>query len=76
MLDNLDFDGQIDYTPYINIDKVGNQKFNEFMSGNFAWRHAVSHVLPYNSGCRQNHGLSGNWPHQILSTVLFTWGCP
>ena len=45
MLDNPDFDGQIDYAPYIDVDKAGNRKFNEFMSGNFAWRHAVSHVF-------------------------------
>ena len=42
MLDNPDFDGQIDYSPYIDVDKAGNRKWNEFMSGNFAWRHAVS----------------------------------
>ena len=49
MLDNPDFDGQIDYAPYIDVDKAGNWKFNEFMSGNFTWRHTVSHIflVPY-----------------------------
>ena len=42
MLNNPDFDGQFDYTPYIDLDKTGQRKLNEFMSGNFSWRHAVS----------------------------------
>lgn len=42
MLDNPDFDGHFDYAPYIDLDKAGNRRWNEFMSGNFAWRHAVS----------------------------------
>ena len=42
MLNNPDFDGQVDYAPYVDLDKTGQRKFNKFMSGNFAWRHAVS----------------------------------
>ena len=42
MLDNLDFDGLIDYAPYVDLDKAGNRKWNEFLSGNFSWRRAVS----------------------------------
>lgn len=42
MLDNPDFNGQFDYVPYVDLDKSGQRSWNEFMSGNFSWRHAVS----------------------------------
>jgi hypothetical protein len=42
MLDNPDFHGHFDYIPYVDLDKDGNRRWNEFMSGNFSWRHAVS----------------------------------
>ena len=42
MLDNPDFDGHFDYAPYVDLDKDGNRRWNEFLSGNFSWRHAVS----------------------------------
>ena len=42
MLDNPDFDGHFNYTPYVDLDKAGNRRWNEFMSGNFSWRHVVS----------------------------------
>ena len=42
MLDNPDFDGHFDYAPYVDLDKDGNRKWNEFLSGTFSWRHAVS----------------------------------
>ena len=42
MLDNPDFDGLFDYAPYVDLDKAGNRKWNEFLSGNFSWRRAVS----------------------------------
>jgi hypothetical protein len=41
MLDNPDFDGEIDYAPYVELDKSGQRRWNEPMSGNFSWRHAV-----------------------------------
>jgi len=41
MLDNPDFDNQFDYAPYVELDKAGQRRWNEFMSGNFSWRHAV-----------------------------------
>jgi Plavaka transposase len=47
MLDNPDFDGYFDYAPYIDLDKAGNRRWDEFMSGNFAWRHAVSPSVLY-----------------------------
>jgi hypothetical protein len=42
ILNNPDLDGHFDYAPYIDLDKTGQRKWNEFMSGNFSWRHAVS----------------------------------
>ena len=45
MLDNPDFDNQFDYAPYVELDKAGQRRWNEFMSGNFSWRHAVSMAI-------------------------------
>ncbi|KAF9496355.1 hypothetical protein BDN71DRAFT_1430308 [Pleurotus eryngii] len=42
MLDNLDFDGQFDCTPYVELDKNCKCHWSNFMSGNFAWRQAGS----------------------------------
>ncbi|KAF8799694.1 hypothetical protein BYT27DRAFT_7227703 [Phlegmacium glaucopus] len=41
MLNNPDFAGQFDYAPCIDLDKAGQRRWNEFMSGNFSWRHAT-----------------------------------
>jgi len=41
LLDNPDFDGEFDYAPYVQLDKDGNRRWNDFMSGNFSWRHCV-----------------------------------
>ncbi|KAF8814457.1 hypothetical protein BYT27DRAFT_7219837 [Phlegmacium glaucopus] len=41
MLNNPDFAGQFDYAPYIDLDKAGQRRWNEFMSGNFSWRHTT-----------------------------------
>ncbi|KAG1882453.1 hypothetical protein F4604DRAFT_1879499 [Suillus subluteus] len=48
MLDNPDFDGQFDYTPYIQYDKDGQRRWMNFMSSNYAWQksdeiHAEDH---------------------------------
>jgi hypothetical protein len=42
MLENPDFDGQIDYAAYIGLDKTGKRYWSDFMSGNFAYRRSVS----------------------------------
>ncbi|KAJ7723744.1 hypothetical protein DFH07DRAFT_759380 [Mycena maculata] len=39
MLDNSDFDGAFDTTPYVRIDAQGHRRWSDFMSANFAWRH-------------------------------------
>ncbi|KAH7917560.1 hypothetical protein BV22DRAFT_1108549 [Leucogyrophana mollusca] len=38
MLDNTDFDGQFDYSPYIYTDSNGQRRWTDVMSGNFVWR--------------------------------------
>ncbi|KAF8876420.1 hypothetical protein BD779DRAFT_1613320 [Infundibulicybe gibba] len=40
MLDNPEFHGEFDYAPFVEVDKSGQRCWNEFMSGNFSWRHA------------------------------------
>lgn len=42
LLDNPDFDGQFDYSPYVEVGKDGKRHWSDFMSGNFSWRHSVS----------------------------------
>lgn len=41
LLSNSDFDGEFDYTPFQEYDDRGNHRYQDFMSGNWAWRHAV-----------------------------------
>lgn len=43
MLANPDFKDEINYSPYQEYDKDGERQYNNLMSGNWAWRHAVSH---------------------------------
>jgi hypothetical protein len=38
MLENSDFNGQVDYAAYVGLDKTGKRYWSDFMSGNFAWR--------------------------------------
>lgn len=42
MLDNPDFDGKFDYSPYVEVDDKNNRRWGDAMSANYAWRHAVS----------------------------------
>ena len=42
ILSNLDFDGEFDYAPLQEHDMHGNHQFENFMSGNWAWKQAVS----------------------------------
>ncbi|KAJ7440651.1 hypothetical protein B0H11DRAFT_2292790 [Mycena galericulata] len=39
MLDNPDFNGAFDTTPYVYVDAGGKRRWSDFMSANFAWRH-------------------------------------
>ena len=47
ILSNPDFDGEFDYAPVQEYDVKGNHWFENFMSGNWAWKQAVSHNLVY-----------------------------
>ncbi|KII87401.1 hypothetical protein PLICRDRAFT_664349 [Plicaturopsis crispa FD-325 SS-3] len=40
MLDNPDFEGELDYGPYRDFDKNGNRVLKDFMSGDWSWRQA------------------------------------
>jgi len=42
LLSNPDFDGEFDYSPLQEYDTAGNHRFQNFMSGDWAWKQAVS----------------------------------
>lgn len=44
MLENPDFDGEFDTTPYVEIDEGESRRLSDFMSANYAWRHCVSFI--------------------------------
>jgi Plavaka transposase len=41
MLSNPDFDGEIDYAPFRQFGDEDERQYQDFMSGDWAWRHAV-----------------------------------
>lgn len=41
LLANPDFKGEFDYAPYREYDNKDRRQYHNFMSGNWAWRHAV-----------------------------------
>ena len=41
LLSNPDFDGEFDYSPLQEYDAAGNHRFQDFMSGDWAWEQAV-----------------------------------
>lgn len=49
MLNNPDFRDEFDYAPYIELGRDGQRRWTDFMSGNFAWRHAVSNTIIFSS---------------------------
>lgn len=42
LLSNPDFDGEFDYAPFHEYDTDGNHRFQNFMSGDWAWKQAVN----------------------------------
>lgn len=42
LLANPDFKEEFDYAPYREYDNNNSRQYHNFMSGNWAWRHAVS----------------------------------
>jgi hypothetical protein len=48
LLANTDFNGEFDYVPYQEYSHVDNKgHWNDFMSGNWAWKQAVRCVIPF-----------------------------
>ena len=47
MLGNHDFHGSFDYAPYRQYDKKGIRRYEHFMSGDWAWKQAVSAHLVF-----------------------------
>ena len=45
ILSNPDFEGEIDYAPVQEYSNDGVHRFQDFMSGNWAWKQAVSKFL-------------------------------
>jgi hypothetical protein len=45
LLENPDFAQSFDYTPYQQYNNKGKRRYEHFMSGNWAWKQAVSKVL-------------------------------
>jgi hypothetical protein len=41
LLDNPDFDGLFDYTAYVDLEVSGKRYWNDFMSGDYAYRRSV-----------------------------------
>ncbi|KAJ3754049.1 hypothetical protein EV360DRAFT_96763 [Lentinula raphanica] len=41
MLSNPEFSNDFDVAPYVHLDGAGSRRWADFMSGNFAWRHAI-----------------------------------
>ena len=47
MLTNRDFHGSFDYAPFRQYDDKGNRRYEHLMSGDWAWKQAVSTHLPF-----------------------------
>lgn len=47
LLSNTDFHGEFDYMPFQEYDDIGNHRYQDFMSGNWAWRQAVRRPIFY-----------------------------
>jgi len=45
LLSNADFDNEFDYSPLQEFDVDENHRYQDFMSGNWAWKQAVSSAL-------------------------------
>jgi hypothetical protein len=45
LLSNPDFKDEFDYVPFQEYDKAGNHRFQDFMSGNWAWEQCVRVII-------------------------------
>lgn len=48
MVENAEYDREVDYAPYAELDKDGRRVLTNLLSGNWAWRQAVSFKLNLN----------------------------
>ena len=51
LLANPDFDGEFDYSPVQEYDTAGNHRFQDFMSGDWAWKQAVRRSFLHSCAC-------------------------
>lgn len=65
MIGNPDFDGEFDTTPFHEYDADHKHRFQNFMSGDWAWEQAVS-FLVFNGGC---HGAENICRTLLLMTL-------
>jgi hypothetical protein len=42
LISNPDYNNEFDYSPIREVDAEGNRRYQNFMSGNWAWKQAVS----------------------------------
>ena len=55
LISNPDFKDEFDYAPFQERDSDETRRYQDFMSGNWAWRHAVSTSLFYRSNKLSNY---------------------
>ncbi|KAF8987806.1 hypothetical protein BDZ89DRAFT_974973 [Hymenopellis radicata] len=61
ILANPDFADEFDTTPYVELGPDGKQRWSDFMSGGYAWRHAVYlHGRSSTSGAMVVHMILGS----------------
>ena len=47
LISNPDFHGEFDYSPLREFDGDENRRYQDFMSGNWAWKQAVCDIFTY-----------------------------
>ncbi len=45
ILADRDFEKEFDPAPYVDLDADGQRRWSDFMSGNYAWRHAICQYI-------------------------------
>ncbi|KAJ7868968.1 hypothetical protein B0H14DRAFT_3132512 [Mycena olivaceomarginata] len=73
MLGNPDFDGEFDTTPYVELDRHGQRRWSDFMSGNFAWKQCDK-IITDDPTCAggDRSGSMITTPHFALSNGNYT----
>jgi Plavaka transposase len=50
LISNPGFKNEFDYAPFHEYDSQGRHRFHDFMSGDWAWKQAVCHILSTTAG--------------------------